>query len=61
MQEATLKYFELCLQISTKKTVFDDIYWSVEILILKLSIDLYKMGIVFFKKNSAKQHFILKY
>lgn len=72
-KEATLKYFELCLQYINEKTVFvfDDIYWSVgmkeawQTIVsnpqVRLSIDLYKMGIVFFKKNSAKQHFILKY
>jgi predicted O-methyltransferase YrrM len=71
--EATLRYFEMCLMHSNERTVFvfDDIYWSagmkdawqsiVSHPQVILSIDLYKMGIVFFKKNSAKQHFVLKY
>jgi len=72
-KDATLRYFELCLKNVTEKTVFvfDDIYWSkgmqeawLQIIShtgITLSIDLYRMGIVFFKKNSAKQHFVLKY
>ncbi|MEI6854084.1 MAG: class I SAM-dependent methyltransferase, partial [Bacteroidota bacterium] len=71
--EATLRYFEMCLMHSNERSVFvfDDIYWSagmkkawqsiVSHPRVTLSIDLYKMGIVFFKKNSAKQHFVLKY
>lgn len=71
--EATMKYFRLCMQYSNERTVyvFDDIYWSSgmkqaweEIISypeITLSIDLFSMGIVFFRKNSAKQHFVLKY
>jgi predicted O-methyltransferase YrrM len=72
-KEATLRYFEFCLQYANEKTVFviDDIYWSagmkkawLRIIShpdISLSIDLFRMGIVFFKKNSAKQHYVLKY
>jgi predicted O-methyltransferase YrrM len=72
-KEATLRYFELCLQYATEKTVFvfDDIYWSAgmkeawQTIIshpeINLSLDLFRLGIVFFKKNSAKQHYVLKY
>jgi predicted O-methyltransferase YrrM len=72
-KEATLRYFEICLSHVTEKTVFvfDDIYWSKEmkeawLQIISspqvvISIDLFRLGIVFFNKNSAKQHFILKY
>jgi predicted O-methyltransferase YrrM len=72
-KEATLKYYDLCLQKANEKTifVFDDIYWSpgmkeawqtiISSPQVSVSIDLYKMGIVFFKKNTAKQHFVLKY
>ncbi len=72
-KEATLRYFALCCQQADEKSVFvfDDIYWSAGmkeawLTIIShpevvLSIDLFRLGIVFFKKNSAKQHFVLKY
>jgi predicted O-methyltransferase YrrM len=72
-KEATLRYFTLCCQQADEKSVFvfDDIYWSsgmkeAWLTIIShpevvLSIDLFRLGIVFFKKNSAKQHFVLKY
>jgi predicted O-methyltransferase YrrM len=72
-KEATLRYFNICLPHADENTVFvfHDIYWSMgmkeawqEIVAhpeITLSIDLYQMGIVFFKKNSFKQHFVLKY
>jgi predicted O-methyltransferase YrrM len=72
-KEATLRYFALCRQQADENTVFvfDDIYWSAgmkeawQTIIshpeVVLSIDLFRLGIVFFKKNSAKQHFVLKY
>jgi predicted O-methyltransferase YrrM len=72
-KEATLHYFELCLQHADEKAVFvfDDIYWSAgmkdawcNIIAhpqVNLSLDLFRLGIVFLKKNSAKQHFVLKY
>ena len=56
----TLKYFEWCLPKVHNKTVlvFDDIYWSIEMTeawevikkhpSVKLSLDLYYFGIVFF-------------
>jgi predicted O-methyltransferase YrrM len=71
--EATLRYFKLCLPYAGEKTVFvfDDIYWSagmkkawIKIISnpgIDISIDLFRLGIVFFKKNSAKQHYVLKY
>lgn len=71
--EATVKYFEKCLEKATENSVFvfDDIYWSkgmkkawIEIAgnsSVSVSIDLYHLGIVFFRKNIAKQHFVLKY
>lgn len=71
--EATMRYFKLCLQYSSERTVyvFDDIYWSsgmkqawrniISYPEVTLSIDLFSKGIVFFRKNSAKQHFVLKY
>lgn len=72
-KEATLRYFNECLQFAGEKSVFvfDDIYWSPGMkdawnIIsadpqVRLSIDLYRLGIVFFDKKIAKQHFVLKY
>ncbi|MBK8584225.1 MAG: class I SAM-dependent methyltransferase [Bacteroidetes bacterium] len=72
-KQATLDYFKLCL---TKKTadsvfIFDDIYWSREMKAawdeiirnenVTVSIDLFKLGIVFFRSGIPKQHFRLKF
>jgi predicted O-methyltransferase YrrM len=69
----TLAYFKLCQQKANEKSIFifDDIYWSKEMAeaweIIKrdpsvtVTIDIFQMGIVFFRKEQAKQHFILSY
>lgn len=71
--EPTLQYFELLLEKSHEDSVFvfDDIYWSEgmtkawnEIIArpeVKVSIDLYRMGIIFFRKESLKQDFKIKF
>jgi predicted O-methyltransferase YrrM len=71
--QPTLDYFNQCLRKKTNDTVFifDDIYWSREMKSVwdtiiqdqevKISIDLYKLGIVFFRSGIPKQHFQLKY
>jgi hypothetical protein len=51
--------------------VFDDIYWSTEMKKawdeisarpeVTISIDLYDLGIIFFRNNQEKQHFVLKF
>jgi predicted O-methyltransferase YrrM len=63
----TLGYFEKCMEYSHEKSifVFDDIYFSDEMEEawneiknherVTLSIDIYKMGIVFFDKSIAKR------
>lgn len=66
----TLSYFETCLKYSHNDTifVFDDIYWSDEMLAaweaikahpsVRLSIDLFFMGIVFLRSEQKEvQHF----
>jgi predicted O-methyltransferase YrrM len=70
--EPTLKYFKEALSFVNENTVFvfDDIYWSDEMKqaweIIKndpkvaISIDLYDIGLVFFKKGQVKQHFKLR-
>lgn len=68
-KEPTLRYFEQALKFADEKSVFvfDDIYWSKEMTaawkIIKahpkvtVSIDCFAMGVVFFKKDQAKEHF----
>jgi predicted O-methyltransferase YrrM len=72
-KEATLAYFQLCLAKHQEHSVFvfDDIHWSGEMneawkIIqqhedVTLTIDLFALGIVFFRTGFPKQHFILKY
>jgi predicted O-methyltransferase YrrM len=72
-KEPTLKYFELCLEKAHSETifVFDDIHWSPEMesawkIIqnhekVTLSLDLFQKGIIFFKPELSKQHFIIRF
>ncbi len=71
--EPTIRYFELCLEKAHDEScfIFDDIYWSEEMKqawqtiqkheSVSVSIDLFWVGIVFFRKKQPKQHFILKF
>ncbi|MFA8449694.1 MAG: O-methyltransferase [Bacteroidales bacterium] len=71
-KEATLKYFRCCLEHINDNSciIIDDISWSKQmreawIEICKnpkvsITIDLFHMGIVFFRKGIPKQNFILK-
>ncbi len=71
--EPTLRYFEWCLckKKETSIFVFDDIYWSKEMQQawqqicahpeVMISIDLFYLGIVFFRKNQPKQHFNIRF
>ena len=70
--EPTLHYFELCLAHRTNESVFvfDDIHWSAEMEQaweaikahpeVMLTVDLFYVGLVFFRKNQPKQHFSLR-
>ncbi|MCW3105231.1 MAG: SAM-dependent methyltransferase [Bacteroidetes bacterium] len=72
-KSATLSYFEQCLEKANNESIFifDDIYWSKEMteaweLIkahpkVKVTIDIFQLGIVFFRKEQVKQHFVLSY
>lgn len=72
-KEPTLSYFRKCLNYSNSDTVFvfDDIHWSLEMEDaweeikkseeVKLSIDLFFMGLIFLRKESVKQDFIIKF
>ena len=71
-KEATIHYFEQCLQHMHNDSVFifDDIYWSKgmqeawqhikEHPKVTISIDTFNWGIVFFRKEQKKQHFTIR-
>jgi predicted O-methyltransferase YrrM len=71
-KKATLDYFDLLLPTVTNETVwiFDDIHWSAEMeeawVIIKnhpkvtVSIDTFQWGLVFFRYEQPKQHFIIR-
>lgn len=71
--EATLRYFEQCLKKAHKCSifVFDDIYWSADMnqawknIISRpevgVSMDLYRMGIVWFDPEIPKRNYIVAY
>ncbi len=71
--EPTVKYFEMCLKKANDESVFvfDDIHWSTEMheawQVIKnhpevtISIDLFYVGLVFFRKNQPNQDFILRF
>jgi predicted O-methyltransferase YrrM len=69
----TLRYFEHCMAHAPDDSlfIFDDIHWSREMeeaweMIKKdervrVTIDLFQMGLVFIRKEQAKEDFILKF
>ena len=71
--EPTLRYFEACLAHAHEASVFvlDDIHWSPEMEqawaaiqahpAVTVTVDLFYVGLVFFRKNQAKQNFLLRY
>lgn len=72
-KDETLIYFEQCLTASHNDTVFvfDDIRWSNGMMdawkMIKnhkevtVTADLFFMGLVFVRKDQAKEHFIIRY
>ncbi|WP_430812999.1 O-methyltransferase [Carboxylicivirga sp. RSCT41] len=72
-KNATLNYFNNCLPYAVNDSVFvfDDIHWSKgmeeawEIICshpnVTVSMDLFQLGIVFFRKECQKQHFVVRY
>ena len=72
-KEPTLDYFRACLQQMHPGSVFifDDIHWSRDMTeawneikmhpSVTLSVDLYSMGIIFFREATQVQHFKLKF
>ena len=71
-KQATLSYFELLLPTLTNETVwiFDDIHWSADMeeaweIIKKhpkvtVTIDTFQWGIVFFRIEQKKEHFVIR-
>ncbi|MCD0473203.1 class I SAM-dependent methyltransferase [Flavobacterium sp. EDS] len=71
-KKATLDYFDLLLPTVSNDTVwiFDDIHWSPEMeeaweIIknhpkVKVTIDTYQWGLVFFRYEQEKEHFIIR-
>lgn len=71
-KQATLDYFKLLLPTITNETlwIFDDIHWSPEMeeawkTIKKhpkvtVTIDIFQWGLVFFRKEQPKEHFIIR-
>lgn len=72
-KDATIRYFELCLNKINNNSVFvfDDIHWSVEMEQawnyikghekVKVSIDLFQFGIVFFREEMMKEDYVIKF
>ncbi|MCC7301427.1 MAG: class I SAM-dependent methyltransferase [Bacteroidia bacterium] len=72
-KDPTLRYFHLCKAQRAPRTVFivDDIHWSQEMCEaweeiqrdpeVKVTVDLFYMGLVFFEPGLSKEDFILKY
>lgn len=70
--EPTMEYYRQCLDKANEYAVFifDDIYWSREMTKawneiksreeVTLTIDLFNLGIVFFRNKQPKQHFKIK-
>jgi predicted O-methyltransferase YrrM len=71
-KQATLDYFELLLPTITNETlwIFDDIHWSSEMeetwkIIKKhpkvtVTIDTFQWGLVFFRREQPKEHFVIR-
>jgi predicted O-methyltransferase YrrM len=72
-KEATLRYFEWCLPKVHENTllIFDDIYWSEGMKEawtaikahpqVTLTIDLFWIGLVYFRKGQVKEDFVIKF
>ena len=72
-KEPTLKYFKQCLEVAHNDSVFvfDDIHWSDEMEEaweqikshpdVRVTIDLFFLGLVFFRKEQVKENFIIRF
>ncbi|UCG26655.1 MAG: SAM-dependent methyltransferase, partial [Bacteroidales bacterium] len=72
-KENVIDYFMTCLPFRNNNTIFifDDIHWSVDMedawkIIkkhpeVKVTIDLFQLGVVFFRTELSKQDFVIKF
>ena len=72
-QQATLNYFNKCVKKAHNDSVFvfDDIHWSKDMELawnkikshekVKISVDLFRLGLIFFKKELSNQHYVIKF
>ena len=72
-REPTLEYFRLCLEKANADSlfIFDDIHWSEEMEEawaeiknhpdVTVTLDLFFIGLVFFRKGQQKQHFTIRF
>ncbi|MFN8254746.1 MAG: class I SAM-dependent methyltransferase [Bacteroidales bacterium] len=72
-KDATIRYFETCLEKQTNESVFifDDIHWSDEMEQAwdyicchpksKVCIDLFQIGIVFFRKELSCEKYLVRF
>ncbi len=72
-EEATLRYFEMCCKAAHVGTIiiFDDIHWSAGMSAawekihsdtrVQTSLDLFRLGMVFFRSGCPKQHYQLRF
>lgn len=72
-KEATINYFNWCLPKVTEDTllIFDDIYWSEGMKSaweeiknhpqVTVTVDLFWIGLVYFRKGQVKEHFKIKF
>lgn len=72
-KQATMDYFETLLPTIHNNTVwvFDDMYWSREMSEawhyiqlhpkVTVTVDMFNLGLVFFRKEQAKEHFKIRY
>ncbi len=71
-KKATLDYFELLLPTISNETIwiFDDIHWSADMEAaweiiknhpkVKVTIDTFQWGLVFFRREQKKDHFVIR-
>jgi predicted O-methyltransferase YrrM len=72
-KQSTLNYFNSCLNKSHNESIFifDDIHWSTDMeeaweIIkknnkVKVSIDIFRMGLIFLKKELSYQQYVIKF
>ena len=72
-EEATMRYFDLCLRHANNYSIFifDDISWSEGMRraweeikkdpMVTVTVDLFTLGIVFFRKELSKEDFVLRF